>query len=157
MNLKGFDHVFSDYIESDAAPELKSISARVLALLKVVAFMDRPDQRRQDLKDFREIAEQYDAKTDRMFSVEVQAAELDDFSFGSAFLLGTDLKELCNADEMDIVIRFLELIKNENKRYWSDFVWPQGSMTLSRHNGYDEDWANQILTAFRKGLSHARS
>ena len=155
MNLKGFDHVFSDFFESNAAPELKSIPAKVLALLKIVAFMDRPDQRRKDLKDFREIAERYEAETVRMFSAEVQAAELGDFSLGSAFLLGADLQELCNADEMHIVMRFLELIENENNRYWSDFAWPQGSM--SWHNICDKNWANQILAAFRNGLSHARS
>jgi predicted nucleotidyltransferase len=124
MSLVGFDHVFNEaktiQVNDSLAVDVPPVP--VLALLKIVAFLDRPYERERDLQDLRGILSHYEEGSDRLFSDEVQAANLSDFSLNSAFLLGVDLASLGTAEEADVVETFLSRVSNETDALWMLFV-----------------------------------
>ena len=119
----------------------------VLALLKVVAFMDDPQGRVKDLSDLRELMTLYEADTDRIFSDEVFAAELGDVDLAPAFLLGLHLKLLVSERERFLVDKFLRLISDETKREFSAFV-----RAAPLFSARDEGTARKQLAAFSTGF-----
>ena len=148
MSLVGFEHVFKSAIDMPAlGTDSKVVPPVVLALLKVVAFMDDPQGREKGLSDIRELLTLYEADTDRVFSDEVFAAELGDVSLASAFLLGLDLKLLVSERERLLVEKFLGLISDEAKREFSAFV-----RAASLFSARDEDTARKQLAAFSAGF-----
>jgi predicted nucleotidyltransferase len=153
MSLLGFEHVFSSAIDMPAlGTDSKVIPPVVLALLKVVAFMDDPQGRIKDLSDIRELLTLYEADTDRVFSDEVFAAELPDVDLASAFLLGLDLKLLVSERERLLVERFLSLISDQAKREFSAFV-----RAAPLFSTWDEDAARKQLAAFSAGFRSSQA
>lgn len=149
MSLVGFDHVFA---EAEAIKINNSLTVNValvpaLALLKIVAFLDRPYERQRDLDDLRGILSQYKEGSDRLFSDEVQAANLSDFSLTNAFLLGVDLRALCTAEEAPVVETFLARVSNEGDALWMLFV-RAGRQAGDRV----EEVARMQLAAFGQGF-----
>jgi predicted nucleotidyltransferase len=124
MSLVGFDHVFTEAeaIKINESFTVNVASVLVLALLKIVAFLDRPYERQRDLDDLRGILSQYEEGSDRLFSDDVQAANLADFSLTNAFALGVDLRSLCTAEEIAVVETFLARVSNEADALWALFV-----------------------------------
>ncbi len=124
MSLVGFDHVFAeaDAVKLNDSLTVNVAPAAVLTLLKIVAFLDRPYERQRDLEDLRGILSQYGEGSDRLFSDEVQAASLSDFSLTNAFLLGVDLRALCTPQETAVVENFLARVFNEANALWMLFV-----------------------------------
>lgn len=124
MSLVGFDHVFNEaktiQVNDSLTVELPPVP--VLALLKIVAFLDRPYERERDLQDLRGILSHYEEGSDRLLSDQVHAANLSDFSLNSAFLLGVDLASLGTAEEADVVETFLSRVSNETDALWMLFV-----------------------------------
>jgi predicted nucleotidyltransferase len=149
MSLVGFDHVFAEPQIAKITDSLtvNVASAAVLALLKIVAFLDRPYERQRDLDDLRGILSQYEEGSERLFSDEVQAASLADFSLANAFLLGVDLCSLCTADEAAVVETFVARISNEAQALWMLFV-RAGRQAGDRV----EDAARMQLAAFEQGF-----
>ncbi len=148
MSLVGFEHVFKSAIDMPAlGTDSRVIPPVVLALLKIVAFMDDPQGRVKDLTDLRELLTLYEADTDRIFSDEVFFAELADVNLASAFLLGLDLKLLVSERERLVVEQFLRLISDEAKREFSEFV-----RAASLFSARDEDTARKQLAAFSVGF-----
>lgn len=148
ISLVGFEHVFSEA----QTVKIKSLSVdvvslRVLAFLKIVAFLDRPYERERDLGDLRGILSQYEEGSERSFSDEVQAANLVDFSLVPAFLLGVDLAALCTAEETAIAERFLARISDEADALWMLFV-RAGRQAGDR----EEEAARMQLAAFAQGF-----
>ncbi len=153
MSLVGFEHVFESAIDMPAlGTDSRVVPPVVLALLKVVAFMDDPQGRVKDLSDLRELLTLYEADTDRVFSDEVFAADLADVNLSSAFLLGLDLKRLVSERERLLVERFLRLISDEVKREFSEFV-----RAASLFSARDEDTARKQLAAFSTGFRWSHS
>lgn len=148
MSLVGFEHVFKSAIDVPAlGTDSRVVPPVVLALLKVVAFMDDPQGRVKDLSDLRELLTLYEADTDRVFSDEVFAAELADINLASAFLLGLDLKLLVSERERLVVEQLLSLISDPAKREFSEFV-----RAASLSSARNEDTARKQLAAFSAGF-----
>ena len=149
MSLVGFDHVFNEAktIQVNDSLTVDVPPVPVLALLKIVAFLDRPYERERDLQDLRGILSHYEEGSDRLFSHPVQAANLSDFSLNSAFLLGVDLASLGTAEEADVVETFLLRVSNETDALWMLFV-RAGAQAGDRV----EDTARLQLAAFVQGF-----
>jgi len=147
MSLVGFEHVFTNTLPVEFAPDLmlKVISPTALMLLKIVAFMDDPQRRVKDLDDIRGLLTQYEADSERVFSDVVIDTGLADFGLVPAFLLGIDLRALCTPEEVGIVNAFLAAM-NENNAAWMSFVRARG---VGDH--FEED-ARAQLDTFRKGF-----
>lgn len=89
-----------------------------IALLKMAAFLDRPDARERDLEDLAFLLERYvPDEDDRRFSDAVLDAGILDES-ASAFLLGIDVGALVRRmDERELVTRFLETALGDEERH----------------------------------------
>jgi len=147
MSLVGFDHVFATAQPFQFAPDLtlKVISSTALMLLKIVAFMDDQQRRVKDLDDIRGLLAQYEADSERMFSDIVIDAELEDYGLAPAFLMGVDLRALCNDEEAQIVHAFLEAM-NEDNPAWMAFIRARGV------GDHVEEDARKQLDTFRRGF-----
>jgi predicted nucleotidyltransferase len=117
MSLAGFDHVFADSIERELAPDLriKIVPLPVLALLKILAFMDNPHARQKDLEDFAEMLQRYEKDSDRRFSDGVFDAGVS-FEQAGAFLLGLDVANLCTPNEARLVDNLISQVSNGEHR-----------------------------------------
>ena len=75
----------------------------ITALLKIIAYVDDPYRRAKDLQDIRIVLRRYEQESDRLFSDAVFDAELPDFEFANAFLLGLDMRALATGDDARFV------------------------------------------------------
>jgi predicted nucleotidyltransferase len=146
MSLVGFEHVFTQarpFSFADGS-RCQVASPPVLALLKIVAFMDDPYGRGKDLLDLRMLFRAYEKDSDRIFDDDVLAAELEDVEYAGAYLLGQDVGSLVTDEEMGIVRRFLrrELMPDEELD------------ELNRADNWAAVRVQQQLRAFHKGLGH---
>jgi predicted nucleotidyltransferase len=82
----------------------------VLALLKMVAYLDDTHRHEKDLHDIRDVFRLYATDTDGEFSDEVFEANLPDVSLAPVFLLGVDLRSICSPDELTLVGKFATII-----------------------------------------------
>jgi predicted nucleotidyltransferase len=119
----------------------------VLMLLKIVAFLDDQTRRAKDLSDIRSLMSRYEADSDRLFSDEVLDAELSDFSLANAYLLGLDLRYICDEEEVEVVRTFLSTVSDDTKPAWLGFV-----RAAPRPGERSEEVAQLQLNAFRKGF-----
>jgi predicted nucleotidyltransferase len=110
MSLAGFEHVFRRAVVQDLGGGLmiKVIPPAVLALLKIVSYLESPELRAKDLDDLKRLLRWYEHDSARIFSETVLQADLPDIEFASAFLLGIDIREICNIAERQLVNGFLE-------------------------------------------------
>lgn len=147
MSLIGFDHVFATAQPVPFAPDLtlRVIPSTTLMLLKIVAYMDDQQRRAKDLEDIRGLLVEYEADSERVFSDIVLDADLEDYALAPAFLLGLDLRALCNDEEVQIVQSFLEAM-TENNPTWMTFVRARGV------GDHIEEDARKQLGTFRRGF-----
>ena len=125
MSLAGFEHVFVHAVEVHLSGDLSGeITIRVAppivtALLKIIAWVDDPYRRAKDLQDIRIVPRRYQQGSDRLFSDAVFDAELPDFEFANAFLLGLDMRSLATGDDARFVEQFLRrlLAQDEEGRF----------------------------------------
>jgi predicted nucleotidyltransferase len=149
MSLVGFDHVFATARPVELAPDLtlKVISSTALMFLKIVAFIDDPQQRVKDLDDIRGLLVQYEADSDRVFSDVVLDAGLQEYGLAPAFLMGLDLRSLCRDNEVAVVHAFLDAMDEDNPA-WMAFVQARGV------GDHVEEDARRQLDTFRRGFDH---
>jgi predicted nucleotidyltransferase len=116
MSVVGFEHVFAEAVEKELAPEtvLKVAPLHVLALLKIVAYMDDPHGRSKDLEDLGRLMEQYELEGERRFGEEVFEAGAD-FESAGAFLLGLDVGRLCTGGEVKIVGNLIATLQDDSQ------------------------------------------
>lgn len=109
MSLAGFDHAFNRAVEVTltGGMTIRIAPPLVTVLLKIIAWLDDPYLRAKDLQDIRIVLRRYEQESDRLFSDAVFRAELPDFEFANAFLLGLDLRALATDEEARFVERFL--------------------------------------------------
>lgn len=81
----------------------------------------------------------------REFSEIVIDAELEDYGLAPAFLMGLDLRALCNDEEVRIVHSFLEAMTEDNPT-WMRFVRARGV------GDHVEDDTREQLRTFRRGF-----
>jgi predicted nucleotidyltransferase len=85
----------------------------VIAVLKMISYMDRPAERERDLQDLAHIVEKHVAPDDeRRFAPEVLDAGIA-YEHASALLLGHDVRELLNSRERDAVDAFVARLRDE--------------------------------------------
>ena len=89
--------------------------------------------------------------SERLFSDEVQDANLSDFSLAPAFLLGNELATMCTVDEATAVETFLKAVSNESDALWMLFV-RAGRQLADR----EEEVARTQLAAFAQGFRRAQ-
>src|SRR5262249_48497365 len=79
MSLVGFEHVFKDAVQVEVADDLivKVIPVVVLALLKIVAYMDNPYERARDVQDLAVMLTRHEPRDDLRFSEEILNIGLD--------------------------------------------------------------------------------
>jgi predicted nucleotidyltransferase len=149
MSLVGFDHVFGRAVPFRFAEgvEYRVAPPSVVALLKIVAFMDDQNRRRKDLFDIAELFRRYEEPSDRIFGDEVFAAELEDFEYANAFLLGLDVGAIATPEEREIAHRFLR-----DRMLSDDIVGDLDREDMDR----DSFRFQQQLRAFRKGVDQSR-
>ena len=116
----------------------------VLALLKIVAYMDDPHRRRKDLMDLRSLFRHYEASSDRIFGDAIFAADLEDIEHANAFLLGLDVGAIVTDEEAEVVDAFL------NKHQISD----EELLDFDREDYRQRDTLrfHMQLRAFEKGF-----
>ena len=109
MSLAGFDHVFASAVEVNLTGgfTIRVAPPLVTALLKIIAWVDDPYRRAKDLQDIRIVLRRYEQDSDRLFSDAVFDADLPDFEFANAFLLGLDMRALATDDDASWVEQFL--------------------------------------------------
>jgi predicted nucleotidyltransferase len=113
MSLLGMRLAFELGVRIEAAPSLaiRVAPLEVLAVLKMVGYLDRPNERERDLEDIAYILNDYVADADeRRYGDQVLDLELT-YDEVSSFLLGTRLAAIVNEDEREAVLRFMSLVK----------------------------------------------
>jgi predicted nucleotidyltransferase len=116
MSVVGFAHVFAEAVEKVLATgtTMRVVPLHVLALLKIVAYMDDRHGRTKDLEDLGRLMEQYELEGERRFSDEVFEANCD-FESAGAFLLGLDVGRLCKGSEAEILSNLITLLQDDNQ------------------------------------------
>jgi predicted nucleotidyltransferase len=150
MSLVGFEHVFTRSVLITFAPgvRFKVAPAPVVALLKIVAYLEDPHRRQKDLHDLRLLLGRYEEESDRIFCNEVFAAELEDFGCNNAFLLGVDIGTIATDDDANIVHEFLE--KHQIPATEREGLAPED------HHQRDTLRFQMELRAFEKGFETSR-
>lgn len=150
MSLVGFEHVFTRSVLIPFAPGVgfKVTPAPVVALLKIVAYLEDPHRRQKDLDDLRLLLRRYEERSDRIFGEEVFAAELEDFGGANAFLLGMDIGTIATDDDANIVREFLK--KNKIPAAEREELDPEDRHQRETLRFHAE------LTAFEKGFETTR-
>jgi predicted nucleotidyltransferase len=111
MNLAGFDLAFA-HAEERAVGELrvKVAPPHVVALLKMVAYSDRPADRTRDLADLAHLLDEYvDDDSERRWA---EGRGEPDFDLVPAYLLGLDLAACATEGHRPEVERFLYVVKD---------------------------------------------
>lgn len=150
MSLVGFDHVFARAIPFAFADGIhyRVAPPQVIALLKIIAFMDNQHGRKKDLLDITDLFRRYEAASDRIFSDEVFGAELEDIDCANAFLLGMDVGSIATREEIEILDAFFAAL----------YIADEEAFELDREDVRQREAAQfqQQLRAFRKGIDQPR-
>ena len=156
MNTVGFEEAFENSVmlEADENLTVKIASLAGLALLKFVAFNDRPQSRRRDVQDIFFIAKNYlDAGNEsRLYDEKADADLLDDdfdYQTAGARMLGRDIAPLLNKETSEIVIKLLA--EEENGGSLQNFADIIAAEELRGDNDRHE-LIVEIFRQLRKGI-----
>jgi predicted nucleotidyltransferase len=153
MSLLGMRLAFERGVDLRIAADLevRVVPLHVLAVLKVVAYLDRPQIREKDLADLAHILHGYVGRdSHRRFSSEVPD-ELTEFEDVAPYLLGRDIGTVVNAEERDCLEGFVARVQDEA-------LGPPLLARLARHgppSWRDPDDVALRVLAFRRGLNDA--
>ena len=144
MSLAGFEHVFAHAIEVhlSGGMTIRVAPPIVTALLKIIAWVDDAYRRAKDLQDIRIVLRRYEQESDRLFSDAVFDAELPDFEFANAFLLGLDMRALATGDDAQFVDQFLGRLPAQDEEGRFD---DESDFSMKSFRGQ--------IHAFRKGFT----
>lgn len=157
MNFAGLQHALphSDPVEIAPGVVFRVARLHVIALLKIIAYMDDHVRRRRDLDDIAHLLEYYAFDDyDRRFADDLIEAQENSDDAG-AYALGRDVGAIVETDEHETVDAFLALAGQENTPFS-----PLGPMAESkggpwwRHDDARER-AQARLAAFGRGFSSA--
>ena len=115
MNLTGMRLALERGILFEVEPGLSIPVApvAVIAVLKMISYLDRPAERERDLDDLAHILENHvPPDNDRRFAPEVLDAGVP-YEHASAYLLGHDLQGLVNDTERKAVAEFVARVRDE--------------------------------------------
>ena len=148
MSLVGFDHVFAraHSFEFAEGVQYRVAPPPVIALLKILAFMEDQYRRTKDRDDIAVLFRRYAEQSERIFSDDVFLAQLEDIEYANAFLLGIDVGIMATAGEMEIVdafIRTQSIADNDLEEPEIEDLQQREAFRFQKQ-----------LRAFRKGLQH---
>ena len=115
MNLTGMRLALATGkpFEVESGLSIRVAPVPVIAVLKMISYLDRPAERERDLHDLAYILENcVRPDDDRRFAPEVLEAGVP-YEHASAYLLGHDLKELVNDRERKAVDDFVGRVRDE--------------------------------------------
>lgn len=153
MSLLGMRHALARAAKVGIAPDLtiRLTPLHVIALLKVVSYLDRPPARERDLADLGYILEEYvPVDDDRRFATEVPLET--EFECRPAFLLGFDLAPLLDAAERAALKEFIARLRGRGADTTRSILLRTGP---SRWRAEDEDPAarlDAVIDALERGL-----
>lgn len=147
MNLTGlrlaFEHGLPLPLSESASVLLATLPT--LAVLKLVAFLDRPEEREDDLRDIAYLLESFLADLDaRRFQLISENVSYDN---SAAYAMGLDIKAIVNQEEETSIRRFLEDASDESGRTHARLI-----RVGPRHWNRDPDLLPGRLNAFARGL-----
>ena len=153
MSLLGFRHAFSSVSRLEMAPDLTIdvASVPVITLLKIVAYQERPHDRRKDLGDIAFALEHYASDDDqRRYSDEVLEAGVR-YEEVSPYLLGHDLARLVNEAEGRSLMTFVSLAMGQGDGGMTQAVMLQEASIQSWREHPDE--FDAALKVFARGVT----
>ncbi len=145
MTLLGLRLAFDNRVRIavDDRHSINVASIPGIVVLKMVAFLDRPD-REDDLTDIAQVLETY------LGPVDDRRWELStDFDNASAFALGMDVGSLVNPQERDVVTRFVAKARDEEDRHRTHALLIRNGPWLWREH---PEVLFDRLAAFEKGM-----
>jgi len=109
MNLVGidlaFDHAEAHEVESFMA---KVAPPEVVTVLKMIAYLDRPQQRLRDLEDIAHLLDFYiDDESTRFWD---EAMEYGEYDLAPAYLLGLDISRIVAGSHLELVEEFISRV-----------------------------------------------
>jgi predicted nucleotidyltransferase len=160
MTACGFEEALECARDQDVASDLRLpvISIPGLILTKVVAYMDRSAERARDLIDLLYCFERYEqaAGESRRFDhagIQVEGKTVT-YEEAGAFLLGIEVATLAKPKSLDIVRRFLDMIRDE-------FAMPLSQILSEEKRLVDSDERRSVLyrlfRVFGAGLNRTTS
>lgn len=152
MSALGLAEAFDSAVERPitAALSVHVATEAAFALLKVVAYMDRPTARSKDLGDLIDAFSRYEGESDRrfeLFDVSVDSEPLQ-FEEAGAYLLGTDVAALAATKTRGVIHAFLAWLTDE-------YSLPIGQvLTEEKRTGSDERRSEvwRLFRVFRAGF-----
>lgn len=154
MSLVGFDLVLSHTINKlvpGTTTEIEVANLPVLAVLKMVAWLDRPAERARDLGDIVAILEHALADEDerRWDEVHPVGASSLDHEDQAAFFIGLEVARITKAAHRARIHRFLDTVADP------DSAWFAQMLAEARYpGGRGEHRLARRLAVFRRGLEH---
>ncbi len=156
MSAVGFVEAFQSAKQKELAPGLTApvVSIAAFAILKISAYLDRPEERIRDMVDLIYCLTEYERSGKARF--ELTGTEVDDhplyFEEAGAFLLGKEVARLAEAKTKSRVELFLGQLEDEYAR-------PIGQV-LAQEKRIEEDARREdlfrLLQAFRTGYQRNR-
>lgn len=122
MTACGFDEALECARDEEIAGDLKLpvVTIPGLVLTKVIAYMDRPEERARDLIDIFYCFEHYETAPGQSRRFDHAGTGVEDrpltYEEAGAFLLGIEVADLAKPKSLDIVRRFLDIIRDEFAR-----------------------------------------
>jgi len=152
MSALGLAEAFDSAVERSITEALSVHVATeaAFALLKVVAYMDRPTARSKDLGDLIDAFARYEEEGDRrfeLFDVSIDSSPLL-FEEAGAYLLGSDVAALAAPKTRGVIQAFMAGLTDEYSR-------PIGQvLTEEKRAGSDERRAEvwRLFSVFRAGF-----
>jgi predicted nucleotidyltransferase len=152
MNLTGMRLALDtgNTVEVEPGLSIRVAPLPVVAVLKMISYLDRPAERERDLHDLAHILEKHvPPEDDRRFAPEVLNAAVP-YEHASAYLLGHDLKGLVNGRERQAVDDFIARTRDER-----DPLATQGRMARLGPSSWNQD-ADELMAridAFVEGFA----
>ncbi len=157
MSTIGFAEAFENSLLLELTDDftIRVASLAGLAMLKFVAYNDRPQQRKRDVQDIWFIAQNYlkAENEERLFDEDTSDADLlldENFNYETcgARLLGRDVALVLNEETQTIVTRILaEDMDGGGLQKFADVIYSDG---LSDENRYES--IQELLRELRKGI-----
>jgi predicted nucleotidyltransferase len=152
MSLLGFRLAFEECVpvQVDADLSIMVAPVPVVALLKIVAYLDRPHERHRDLQDLAFVLENFVAPdAPERYSHAVFEADLT-YEEVSPFLLGQRIAALANSTERLTTERFVSAIKNEDDSLGTQANFLAAGPASWRHHSGE---FMRSVCAFARGLT----
>jgi len=151
MTLVGYRHLQRDSttLSVTEGVEVTLAGLHIIALLKMVSFLEQPFERRRDLTDLAHLlAEGLPADDERRFAEDVLTSGAT-FETASAFVLGRHLRGIVDDEELAVVDRFLRHARSEGDGLGVRWELQRSGPPSWRD---DEGPLDDVLGAFARGI-----